>query len=70
MIKCDNKTNKTLEKLNRIEELINDLKDFKSIDFDNSIPNKYKLIFDDKEYCFMTYNEVIKVLEIIKYLFI
>lgn len=67
MIKTDNKNNKVLEKLNRIEKLINLLnkKMDLNIDFNNERPNHYKIISRNKEFEFHTYDSVISALELI-----
>ena len=55
------------EKINYIKYLIDGLNkklDLK-IEFDNSNPNHYKLIYKNDVYEFVTYNDVINTLEII-----
>ena len=65
MIKTDNKNVTVLKKLYRIEELIDKLNKHydDNIEFDNSTPNKYKLLVHNKEFVFGTYNDVINALE-------
>ena len=65
MIKTDNKSSVVLNKLQRIEELIEKLKIHydNNVEFDNSRPNHYKLIVWGKEFEFGTYNDVINALE-------
>ena len=55
------------EKINYIKYLVDGLNeklDLK-IEFDNSYPNHYKLIYRNDVYEFVTYNDVINTLEII-----
>lgn len=53
---------KTLEKLEKITSLCNEL----GIEFDNSISNDYRLIYKDITYSFYTYDSVISCLKLIK----
>ncbi len=57
-----NKTKRVLEKLILIDSLCNEL----GIEFDNSIPNDYRLIYKDITYSFNLYDSVISCLKLIK----
>lgn len=53
---------KTLEKIEKITSLCNEL----GIEFDNLIPNHYRLIYKEVEYEFQNYNDMLNCLELIK----
>ena len=56
----NNKSNKTQEKIKYIKELCSIFE----IDFDNTIPNKYTLIYKEVKHTFTTYNDVIEALHL------
>ena len=53
---------KTLEKIEKITSLCNEL----GIEFDNLLTNHYRLIYKEVEYVFQNYNDVLSCLELIK----
>ena len=53
---------KTLEKIEKITSLCNEL----GIEFDNLLTNNYKLIYKEVEYVFQNYNDMLSCLELIK----
>ena len=53
---------KTLEKIEKITSLCNEL----GIEFDNLLTNHYKLIYKEVEYVFQNYNDMLSCLELIK----
>ena len=53
---------KTLEKIEKITSLCNDL----GIEFDNLLTNHYRLIYKEVEYVFQNYNDMLSCLELIK----
>ena len=53
---------KTLEKLEKITSLCNEL----GIEFDNLLTNHYRLIYKEVEYMFQNYNDMLSCLELIK----
>ena len=53
---------KTLEKIEKITSLCNEL----GIEFDNLLTNNYRLIYKEIEYVFQNYNDMISCLELIK----
>ena len=53
---------KTLEKIEKITSLCNEL----GIEFDNLLTNNYRLIYKEVEYVFQNYNDMISCLELIK----
>ncbi|MCI7208281.1 MAG: hypothetical protein MSA15_20070 [Clostridium sp.] len=53
---------KTLEKIEKITSLCNEL----GIEFDNLLTNHYKLIYKEVEYVFQNYNDMLNCLELIK----
>ena len=53
---------KTLEKIEKITSLCNDL----GIKFDNLLTNHYRLIYKEVEYVFQNYNDMLSCLELIK----
>lgn len=53
---------KTLEKIEKITSLCNEL----GIEFDNLLTNNYRLIYKEIEYVFQNYNDMINCLELIK----
>ena len=53
---------KTLEKLEKITSLCNEL----GIEFDNLLTNHYRLIYKEVEYVFQNYNDMLSCLELIK----
>lgn len=65
MIKTNSKSTNVLEKLKEIERLCIDMK----IDFDNTIPNKYKLTYLGVEHIFTTYNDVLYALHLAQMLY-
>ena len=56
------RTIKTLEKIEKITSLCNEL----GIEFDNLLTNHYRLIYKEVEYVFQNYNDMISCLELIK----
>ena len=53
---------KTLEKIEKITSLCNEL----GIEFDNLLTNNYRLIYKEVEYVFQNYNDMLSCLELIK----
>ena len=53
---------KTLEKIEKITSLCNEL----GIEFDNLLTNNYRLIYKEIEYVFQNYNDMLSCLELIK----
>lgn len=53
---------KTLEKIEKITSLCNEL----GIEFDNLLTNHYRLIYKEVEYVFQNYNDMLSCLELIK----
>lgn len=53
---------KTLEKIEKIASLCNEL----GIEFDNLLTNHYRLIYKEVEYVFQNYNDMLSCLELIK----
>ena len=53
---------KTLEKIEKITSLCNEL----GIEFDNLLTNHYRLIYKEVEYVFQNYNDMLNCLELIK----
>ena len=53
---------KTLEKIEKITSLCNDL----GIEFDNLLTNNYRLIYKEVDYVFQNYNDMLSCLELIK----
>ena len=53
---------KTLEKIEKITSLCNEL----GIEFDNLLTNHYRLIYKEVEYMFQNYNDMLSCLELIK----
>ena len=53
---------KTLEKIEKITSLCNEL----GIEFDNLLTNNYRLIYKEVDYVFQNYNDMISCLELIK----
>ena len=53
---------KTLEKLEKITSLCNEL----GIEFDNLLTNHYRLIYKEVDYVFQNYNDMLSCLELIK----
>lgn len=53
---------KTLEKIEKITSLCNEL----GIEFDNLLTNHYRLIYKEVEYLFQNYNDMLSCLELIK----
>ena len=53
---------KTLEKIEKITSLCNDL----GIEFDNLLTNHYRLIYKEVDYVFQNYNDMLSCLELIK----
>lgn len=61
MIKTqNNKSNKTQDKIKYIKVLCNNL----GVDFDNTISNKYALIYKEVKHTFTTYNDTINALHL------
>ena len=56
----NNKTNKIQDKIKYIKVLCNNL----GVEFDNTIPNKYALIYKEVKHTFTTYNDVINALHL------
>ena len=53
---------KTLEKIEKITSLCNEL----GIEFDNLLTNNYRLIYKEVDYVFQNYNDMLSCLELIK----
>ena len=53
---------KTLEKIEKITRLCNEL----GIEFDNLLTNNYRLIYKEVDYVFQNYNDMLSCLELIK----
>ena len=53
---------KTLEKIEKITSLCNEL----GIEFDNLLTNHHRLIYKEVEYVFQNYNDMLSCLELIK----
>ena len=53
---------KTLEKIEKIASLCNEL----GIEFDNLLTNHYRLIYKEVDYVFQNYNDMLSCLELIK----
>lgn len=53
---------KTLEKIEKITSLCNEL----GIEFDNLLTSHYRLIYKEVEYVFQNYNDMLSCLELIK----